>query len=1020
MTDRNQTQPDLLDTFLQSLSSGHPNTPANLDPALASVAVMLSVELTPPDPSARFVRGLEQRLTSTAKAGQSQSATLPPSAESELAVTQTDAGWNVLDTPPRSRFSDFARLAAAVLAIMLIGSTLIFLFSDRDDVSSPGILGPSATEPEILVSWDLEGGNNYKLYVVPVDGSEPRKLTPGLHEDDGIVERFASWSPDGQQVVFVRHEETRMTQDSIGSASDLVIIDADGTNMRTLVEGDVGATITLPVWSPGGNQIAYVGGTEGPPDIRVINSDGSGHTIIDSLPSSAAYPTWSPDGSQIAVATTRHQLLDLWVMNADGSDPHPLVETEGAVDRPVWSPDGRHIAFADSGQLWIVAADGSSPRSMNDSTGMFTFPGWSPDGTHLVYATGTFVEDPDEIAVVNIDGSVEQRWSTGCQSEASPSYSPDGNRIAYHCTTDPGGDGSWELRIAPPDGSDQRTLLPANVDWAWPPAWNPMSGDDTEPQVDEAPTPQLEPTPVIEPTAMPAPLTEPPRVSLTYLDQTQTHRAHSYCWPMSTDGEVECAEADRGPPDLPALQVPVGASLSFEVEGGYAIASGGAAAVRLIPYPDASSSWLTFDFPGTGIPFEQGPDGTVIVADVPDGDYSFEIGITMEVFPGHQGDASYAFRVFVGDPAAPAPEEPERFVPSLTFEDQAQAGIFSYGCNWQGDPACVDPGGLLFPTHALNVPEGATMHLTFDNPADIEITGLDGRVHLIDGVEIGQFGTHSELSYPAPHEETPTMWGSLENVSVVPYLPVGQYALAVTYQTAQGSGTYGFNINVVSSNEPWQDADTIGTIEQIEDRSDGRSVYIIEHPEDPNAGDQYYVTVTEQTPVFERTAHGVVRRTAADLQPGMRLTVAFLGEVATSYPAYARAAEVVIVRTETDGPTDPNDLVVMTFRHALITGFAPIPGGDAFYVAYSIADGASGDMFLCADHERAEKPCTSGYGFERTIEVPRGAELTFTVYRLSRDNPVEPEVVKQGREVVDGSMITRSWYRYGAENPGGY
>ena len=238
---------------------------------------------------------------------------------------------------------------------------------------------------------------------------------------------------------------------------------------------------------------------------------------------------------------------------------------------------------------------------------------------------------------------------------------------------------------------------------------------------------------------------------------------------------MECAEADRGPPDLPAIHVTVGASLSFEVEGGHAITSGGAAAVRLVlaPYPDGSDTYLTFDFPGTGIPFKQGPDGTVIVADVPDGDYSFEIGITMEVFPGLQGNASYAFRVFVGDPEAPPPEEPEKFQPVLTFEDQTQAGIFSYGCNWEGDPVCVDPGGLLFPTHALNVPEGATMQLTFTNPADIELVGFDGRIHLTDGVEIGQFGTHSELSYPAPHEETPVMWGDLENLNVLADPPMG-------------------------------------------------------------------------------------------------------------------------------------------------------------------------------------------------------------------------------------------------------
>ena len=58
----------------------------------------------------------------------------------------------------------------------------------------------------------------------------------------------------------------------------------------------------------------------------------------------------------------------------------------------------------------------------------------------------------------------------------------------------------------------------------------------------------------------------------------------------------------------------------------------------------------------------------------------------------------------------------------------------------------------------------------------------------------------------------------------------------------------------MSSDAPWQEPDTIVPVVEVDDRDDVRTVHIIEHPEDPDAGDQYYVSVTEQTPVFEHTA----------------------------------------------------------------------------------------------------------------------------------------------------------------------
>jgi WD40 repeat protein len=238
---------------------------------------------------------------------------------------------------------------------------------------------------------DEEGGD---LFGLTGDG-QVRRLT----HDGGSY--GPSFSPDGSRIVFSSIGDEGDVSDTIGATGlDLYVMAADGSGRRRLLEGDEDASAA---WSPDGNQIAFVrgGGAYGAGHIFVVDPDGEGSArprVEPDGPGNDSDPAWSPDGTQLAFVRTEPEgLAHLMVANADGSDARSVLERPEALSSPSWSPDGTKLVLTAAGtggqsrgSIILVDLQEGSVETVVDRGWA---PVWSASGRLYVYGRAPGVAD---------------------------------------------------------------------------------------------------------------------------------------------------------------------------------------------------------------------------------------------------------------------------------------------------------------------------------------------------------------------------------------------------------------------------------------------------------------------------------------------------------------------------------------------------------------------------------------------------------------------------------------------------
>ena len=263
------------------------------------------------------------------------------------------------------------------------------------------------------------GGEDLEIAVSRSDGSRLRTLT-----DTRAFEACASWSPDGDHLLFCRFK---------GSGFDLWIMDADGGEPRNLTSTpDIDET--FGAFSPDGTRIAFMSTAsgDGSTDIWVMEADGAVPTQLTDEPAPGGdwRPTWHADGRTLFferdVSDVDGNLLsaDIWTVDVETGAETQLTDTARMEFFPDVSPDGSRIVFSGDGDIYVMNADGSGEKRLTDHPRFEQAPTFSPDGTRIAYLRFSPDESTSDVFVMQADGGDVLRVTRTRGREAAPSWEP--------------------------------------------------------------------------------------------------------------------------------------------------------------------------------------------------------------------------------------------------------------------------------------------------------------------------------------------------------------------------------------------------------------------------------------------------------------------------------------------------------------------------------------------------------------------------------------------------------------------
>jgi Tol biopolymer transport system component len=202
--------------------------------------------------------------------------------------------------------------------------------------------GPSPDTLQGRITWPKDGD----LWVYDLSAKQDKKIT---NLPRGAAVTGASWSPDGQRVVF---SQFGRRPNERASGADLYVASADGSDAHLFAERDAANTVLdTPYWAPSG-RVYYT--------LRRVQNGRESQTIVrqteggepETLVENAYSPTVTPDESTLVyLRTTRagQSLMKKSIGQPDDGCELLSDQVFQYLSQPRISPDGKKVALGGSG-----------------------------------------------------------------------------------------------------------------------------------------------------------------------------------------------------------------------------------------------------------------------------------------------------------------------------------------------------------------------------------------------------------------------------------------------------------------------------------------------------------------------------------------------------------------------------------------------------------------------------------------------------------------------------------------------
>jgi len=310
----------------------------------------------------------------------------------------------------------------------------------------------------------------WQLYLLDLDGGAPVQLT---REPWGV--RDYAVSPDGDTIAYAAERED--------GGHDLWLSARDGAGLRLLLACP-GASCREAAWRPDGQGLIYERHEGGQPALWTVTLDGEAAPLLwQGEPMAAAAPRLSADGRWLAALDAATEQMLLYDLASGEGDLIPGQTGVPAAWHPwrnallmshvYWLGEsfGKRLLLADleEGELRLITGEDETALPLVEDI----HAAWSPDGEWIAFARRSTLRGaaaPRQIWLVDAQGGELRQLAQDARiHHGAPQWSPDGQLLLY-------GRYHWEQ----PDGpaalgvfelaSGAQRLLPAAGSW---PAWLP-------------------------------------------------------------------------------------------------------------------------------------------------------------------------------------------------------------------------------------------------------------------------------------------------------------------------------------------------------------------------------------------------------------------------------------------------------------------------------------------------------------------------------------------------------------------